>query len=85
MDSQGARDDSRWSVEGGKAVKTLEEFRQQIEAEVGFVGIKLYSHNIIGLILESIACGYGDAEAHKAIVDFGLDQLGWSVKNGVKP
>ena len=58
--------------------KTLEEWRAVIEGNVNFVDVKPYSHNIIGLALSAIDGDYGRAEANRAIVDFGLDGLGWS-------
>jgi hypothetical protein len=58
-------------------VKSLEEYREQIENEVPYVDIRPYSHNIIGLVLGQIAHVYGKAEANKAIEDFDLESLGW--------
>jgi len=60
--------------------KPLSKYREQIENEVDYVDVRPYSHNIIGLILGFIAEHYGQAEANRAITDFGLDGLGWSVK-----
>ena len=57
--------------------KALDQLRMEIEMEVDYVGIKPYSHNIISLALRQIAREYGNAEANKAIKDFGLDQNGW--------
>lgn len=61
-----------------KKPKTLKELRESIRAEVGYVGIKPDSHNIIGVVLWQISAYYGDGQANKAIRDFGLEELGWS-------
>ena len=58
-------------------MKSLEEWRQDIENEVGFVDIKPYSHNIISICLRAISKNYGKKEANKAINDFKLEKLGW--------
>jgi len=58
--------------------KTLEELRAEIEHEAQYVDIKPYSHNIIALLLGQIAKEHGQTEANKAIVDFELDDMGWS-------
>ena len=55
----------------------LKWLRERIEGEAPFVGIKPYSHNIIGLTLNEIAGEFGAGEANRAIRDFGLDELGW--------
>ncbi len=57
--------------------ETLNEFRQQIQDEAEWVDVKPYSHNIVGLLLSQMAEKYGDAEAEKAIEDFGLKHKGW--------
>ncbi len=59
---------------------TLSARRAAIEDEVQFVDVREFSHNIISLELSLIAKDYGDEEANRAIVDLGLDQLGWTVK-----
>ena len=61
-------------------MKALAEYRQEIKREVPRIGIRPFSHNIIGLILSLIAKEYGEAEAYRAVTDFGLDELGWSKK-----
>lgn len=61
-------------------MKTLTEYRREIRQQVPWIGIKPYSHNLIGLTLGCIAEEYGETEANKAIKDFGLDKLGWSKK-----
>jgi len=58
--------------------KTLEELRAKVKHEAQYVDIKPYSHNIITLLLGQIAKEHGQTEANKAIVDFGLDDMGWS-------
>ena len=55
----------------------LKWLRERIEREAPFVGIKPYSHNIIGLTLNGIAGEFGVTEANRAIRDFGLEELGW--------
>ena len=55
----------------------LLKLRQHIAKEAPFIGVKSYSHNIVGLILSEIAEAYGDAEAEKAILDFKLYRKGW--------
>ena len=58
--------------------ETLNERRETIEAEVPYVGIKPYSHNIIGIALSAIAKNFGKQEANKAIDEYGLKKLGWT-------
>jgi len=58
--------------------KSLKEWRSVIAKEAPYVGVKPYSHNIIGLALGAIAKDHGQAEANKAIVDFELEDKGWS-------
>lgn len=55
----------------------LEKAREKIRNEVGFVNVKPYSHNIIGMTLLSVAEGYGREQANKLIDEFGLEKLGW--------
>ena len=55
----------------------LAHLRGRIEQETPFVGIKPYSHNIIGIVLNQIASEFGLDEANRAIDDFGLEELGW--------
>lgn len=57
--------------------KTLNELRKKIRNEVGYIGVRPYSHNIVGLLLSQIAQEYGTAEANKTIRDFHLDTRGW--------
>ena len=58
-------------------VLVLKELRKRISAEVRSVGVKPYSHNIIGLILSQINDAFGREAANQAIVDFDLEKLGW--------
>lgn len=58
--------------------ETLEQLRAKIAREVGFIDVKPYSHNIVGLLLSQIAQEHGTAEANRAIRDFGLKRKGWS-------
>lgn len=62
-----------------KVPATLEELRDQICEQAEFVGSRGYAHNIIALCLRMIEDRFGRAEANRAIVDFGLDKLGWHV------
>ncbi len=62
------------------AIETLEELRAAVEREAPFVGVKPYSHNIIGIVLGIIAREHGQKEANAAIMEFGLEALGWSVQ-----
>lgn len=60
--------------------KTLKELRTEIGEEVGFVGLKPFSHNIIGMCLREIHKRFGMASANKAIKDFDLDSMGWELQ-----
>lgn len=62
--------------EGG----SLGELRQRIIDEIPFIDVKPYSHNIIGIVLQQIADGFGHEEALKAIKELGLDKKGWTQK-----
>ena len=65
-------------MDGGMTTKkTLDEWRAVIDREADYVGIKPYSHNIIGIALNAIAKKWGQEEANRAIEDFGLEGLGW--------
>ena len=56
----------------------LDTLRAEIKAERPYVGLKEFSHNIIGLLLAQIAKEYGKAEANRAIRELGLKRLGWN-------
>ncbi len=60
-----------------KVKKVLTKWRKIIADEVDCVGVRPYSHNIINITLQAIAEEFGKDKANKAIVDFGLDELGW--------
>lgn len=57
--------------------KSLQDWRDTIESEAGFVDIRPYSHNIVSLALRAISKEFGKNEANKAVDDFGLSELGW--------
>ena len=59
-------------------LEAIEECRQRIEAEIDFVDIKPYSHNIIGLSLSALASKTDNATANALIDEFDLEELGWS-------
>ena len=50
----------------------------RIDAEVDFVDLKPYSHNIINISLQQAAKKYGNAVANDLIEEFNLEDLGWS-------
>jgi len=56
---------------------TKEETIEKIKAEIPFIDSKPYSHNIIGMLLGSIAEQFGNEEAEKLIKTLGLDRKGW--------
>ncbi|KKM66012.1 hypothetical protein LCGC14_1485460, partial [marine sediment metagenome] len=58
--------------------KSLEEIKSKIGAEVDYVDVKPYSHNIIGLLLQMAATHYGNDAANELIDYFELEELGWS-------
>jgi hypothetical protein len=53
--------------------------RKSIIKEIPYIGIKQYSHNIIGLQLSAIGKKYGHNEVVKTIKEFKLDKKGWSL------
>ena len=57
--------------------ETLDGLRSRIEDQAPYVDVKPYSHNIIGILLSQLASSFGEAEANKAIRDFGLEGKGW--------
>ena len=58
---------------------SIEALRWKIAKEVPYVDIKPYSHNIIGLVLGMIEKAHGRSEVIKAMKDFDLEDLGWSI------
>ena len=57
---------------------TKSEIHEKIEEEVPYVGVKPFSHNLIGMLLNMLAKQYGQEEANKAIEYYELEELGWS-------
>jgi len=55
----------------------INDIQVEIEDEMEFVGIKPYSHNLIGFRLRRIAELGGEKEANRVIVELGLEILGW--------
>ena len=49
-----------------------------IDKEVDYVGFKPYSHNIISCALQEAAEKFGYEVANDIIVEFELENLGWS-------
>ncbi len=57
---------------------TLSQLRKDIKELVSVESTtNNFSHNLISLTLRMIAEDYGKKQANKAIVDFGLEELGW--------
>lgn len=57
--------------------RTLNEISRRIEEQVPYVDVKLYSHNIISLLLSQAASEHGRAAANKLIEKHRLEELGW--------
>ncbi len=57
--------------------KTLKELKDIIAREKDFIGIKPYSHNIIGLVLLQISKEHSREEANNCIDEFELVRHGW--------
>ncbi len=49
-----------------------------IDKEVDYVDFKPYSHNIVGLALQAAVEEFGYEIANDLIVEFELENLGWS-------
>lgn len=49
----------------------------RIDAEIDYVDIKPYSHNIIGFNLSKAAKRFGNDVANDIIEEFELEKLGW--------
>ncbi len=56
----------------------LADLRWRIRQEAPYMGIKPFSHNIIGLALAQIAKKFGRAEANKAVRDYRLEDKGFN-------
>lgn len=54
---------------------TITEAKNKIEEQIDFDGP--YSHNLIGLYLQSVAKKHGPPAANKLIKECGLENLGW--------
>lgn len=50
----------------------------KIDANVDYIDIKPYSHNIIGLCLQDAAEKFGNDVANDLIMEFKLHMYGWS-------
>lgn len=59
--------------------ESLKSLRAKIAKEVPYVDIKPYSHNIIGIVLGQIGSEFGKKEVIKAMKDFDLVSLGWTL------
>ena len=55
-----------------------------IKKEIPFVDKREYSHNIISLLLGSIAEKSGDDKANQVIKDLNLEKLGWKLMDHKK-
>ena len=63
----------------------LKSLYDKIEKEVDYIGVKPFSHNIVGLVLQEISKEFGQDRANEAIDHFNLELLGWSkVKDKVQ-
>jgi hypothetical protein len=56
---------------------TKTDHRNALRREVPFIGLKPFSHNIVGILLQSAASKWGNPYANKLIDDFQLESLGW--------
>jgi len=56
---------------------TIEEAREEIAAQVDYIDIKPYSHNIISIVLTRVSKVHGNEETNKLIDKFGLEDYGW--------
>ena len=59
--------------------RELRKAMQKLDSEVPNLGIKPFSHNIIGLTLSAVADQYGDVVANELIQDYGLEKHGWTM------
>ena len=58
----------------------LQYLKNKIWGELCFIGVRPYSHNLVGLYLEQIEKHYGHEEVVKLIKYSPLKDLGWSYK-----
>ena len=58
--------------------KRLKELRDRIKKEAPFIGIKPFSHNIVGLSLQEIAKKFSVKDANRAVRDFKLNAKGFN-------
>tara|TARA_E500000318_G_scaffold110884_1_gene127563 strand:+ start:835 stop:1059 length:225 start_codon:yes stop_codon:yes gene_type:complete len=53
------------------------ELKAKIIHQKKFIDVKPYSHNIISLLLQAIADGWGQERANQTIEACKLEELGW--------
>lgn len=63
---------------------SLDQLRSRIACYAVKIGKEPFAHNIVGILLSTIAGKFGDDEAHRVISDCGLDKKGWSLPDGYK-
>lgn len=56
------------------------KWNSKIEENVKWIGVKPYSHNMIGLALGAlkIDCNWTDEQISEIVIKYGLDKKGWS-------
>lgn len=57
--------------------KTYKEYKDAIANHVEEIDYKPYSHNLISLMLGSVAKKWGKDKANKIIKELKLEELGW--------
>ena len=55
----------------------MDKLEKSIRAEVPYIGIKPYSHNIIGLILSQIDKEFGFEKVKEIVIKYHLADKGW--------
>jgi hypothetical protein len=60
----------------------MEEAREKLQANVGYVDVKPFSHNIISIVLRRVAEVHGHDAANELIDEFDLEDLGWQKISG---
>lgn len=55
----------------------FKEYYQKILYNARYVGIKPYSHNIVGMLLNAVAEKYSHKFSNLIIVEAELESLGW--------